>query len=692
MPPINFNKLLANEENINELLKQLEPAPNVEKTSNYNVRNRFHIDNGLNDNSIKVTKPSLVMFNAIVNKSFSKTNRKLELGMIAKNIVETKLPFEKYTFKNNGISIEVKKVTGRHGRLQPAFTITNAYAHTGADIFDERVFVLEFLVTVSIADESVNTTVALFNNGKIKISGGYLNQRNDNMNNEELFEAQPEMVRQYIVNNYTNKEKFLRNNFEFNNVVSEVRFNRGFNLYVISGLVANSKNFSVRYNPELSANMFIKRGDYDYVMSPRGLVKIQGITEYDDIEESYEFILDFINTLTAFEKGQKPNARGRIKRAFLNVNLTNRTKKKAAVFGNVNKPAPEVTRRGTTCPPSRRPAPYSMQGKCPQEGCYVKPNPQGQPCCYKIPKKIAYSEKKVFEAFKKANVKVPNMVRKVFNFGLDTNNKRNNTTHANLKNLVVKINSKVGLKVGSRQCLRYSKVALVDIAHRLGIPVTPGVSKERLCDLIQTFAKNVTNTNNVKGARAVTFTNANKVFAVTGNSMNALKIGGRIAKTIKREKLMRYAFKLGARPTEIATIADLCKMIYDRYVALKPKSPSPSPVRSPTPNAGLAALKKYRLTSNLVEDDVKKFLGPKWIAKRGVSNNSISKKATELYEMLARAINKNNLQFDITQIKEFKKAVLRNWKMDTDAVARVRARIARSPTKLLVKKVNREEI
>jgi len=201
-------------------------------------------------------------------------------------------------------------------------------------------------------------------------------------------------------------------------------------------------------------------------------------------------------------------------------------------------------------------------------------------------------------------------------------------------------------------------------------------------------ATNVTNTNNVKGSLAVKFKNANKEYVVTGNSLNDLKVGGRIAKTIKREKLFRYAVKLGARPSEFVTIAGLCKLIFDRYLALRPKpkarakTPSPSPSPSPsTANANanaLASLRKFRLTSNLVEEDVRKFLGPQWIAKTGVTNASISKKAKELYELLSESVSTNKLNFNTKAIKDFKKTILQKWKSDTE-VEIIRARYATLP-------------
>lgn len=285
--PINFNALLDANNN-NNLRAILNKENVVEKSSNYTVKNRYHSDDGLKNEDIQVTKPSLVLYNAIVNSGFSRSEKKLELGTMAENIIKTKLPFKKYVYPNNGIGVQVRKITGRYGRLQSGFTITNTYSHTGKNIFNERIFALDFYVSVSLGTDVVNAVMTIFANGKIKMSGGYLSQHNDNMNNEELFEAQPELIREYIVDNYTNKEKFLRNPFKFNNVVSEVRFNRGFNLYTISQISSKS---NIQYNPERSPNMFIKYGDFGFVISSKGIVKVQGITEYDDIEETYEYVI-----------------------------------------------------------------------------------------------------------------------------------------------------------------------------------------------------------------------------------------------------------------------------------------------------------------------------------------------------------------------------------------------------------------
>jgi len=77
-------------------------------------------------------------------------------------------------------------------------------------------------------------------------------------------------------------------------------------------------------------------------------------------------------------------------------------------------------------------------------------------------------------------------------------------------------------------------------------------------------------------------------------------------------------------------------------------------------------LRKFRLTKNLVEEDVRKFLGPQWASKKGVSNAAISKKATELYEALSNAISGNRVTFNVKSIKDFKKEFLRKLKENTN--------------------------
>jgi hypothetical protein len=592
------------------------------------------------------------MYNVLVEN-----DTPIDLGALVNKI---KVPFEKHVFDNNGIEIQVTKVTGLTGRFQRAFTITNAYSQKGNGT---RVFALDFYIKVKLGREVVNATFTLFKNGKIKLSGGYLSQNKENVDNDFYFEAQPEMIREYIVNTYTDGQAFLRKKFVFNNVVGEFRVNKAFNPDVILEFTKN--NYNVVYQPETSRLFKLKTGGYNFTISPKGVIQMRGLKEQDSLDKAYKVAIKFLNKLTEFERST-----GGRRKLYKNRVIENRKSKQNAF--NPNAPAPEITRRGTSCPKSRCPTPYSFQGTCPKEGYYVKPNPQGQPCCYKIPINVKYSKKRVMEAYKHANVKVPNNVQRRFNFGENTNNKLNNTTHENLNNLRIKVNSKVGLKIGSRQCSRYSKVALVDIAHRLGLPVSPLITKPKLCELIATRAENVTNTNNVKGSRAVTFKNLNKEYVVTGDSPTTLKVGNRFAKTFKKAVLYRFAIKMGIRGIPAGTTTtQLCVLMFQRMLELRPKTPSPSTansferglsVGSPGSADPLNKLKaKLRLTSPLLREDIKKFYG---------SDNvpNLNNKVEQLLNAINKAMSNNSLPKSKSGmplksgIQQLKKRLVTTWK------------------------------
>lgn len=550
---VNFNKILNetnNEQNVNNLMRQFNTRSqasnasdnslvrNLELSTNLFKEDAYEKNSRIKNATIKVTKPSLVMYNVTV-----KNNEPIGLTALAQRI---KGPFEKHVFENNGITIQVVKVTGYVGRFQPAFTINNTYARKNLVPNTGRIFAIDFYIKVTLGPEIVNATLTLFKNGTMKLSGGYLSQNKENVDNDFYFEAQPEMIREYIVNTYTDGQQFLRKKFTFNNVVGEFRVNKGFNLATIIAM-ARGSNYNIGYEPELSHLLKFKSDGYNFTFSQNGLIQIRGLKEQDALDKAYVVGLKFINDMTAFHK-----AHPRMGLLYKDRTLPAVRRKKQHVL-NTNAPAPNITRRGTTCPMKRRPSPYSMQGQCPKEGCYVKPNPQGQPCCYKVPKNTSYSEKRVQNAFAKANVRVPSKVRRVFNFGNNTNNKRNNTSHGPI-NVRVKFNDKLGLKIGTRQCSRYTKVALVDIARRLGLAVKPEMTKPVLCELIGSRATNVTN-------MYTTFKNGNRTYEVSGSTVANLRIGERFARTYKRDVLLRFARALHLGVPEGATIAQICAAI-----------------------------------------------------------------------------------------------------------------------------------
>ena len=58
--------------------------------------------------------------------------------------------------------------------------------------------------------ESKNFTFVIYSNGKIRFSGGFLGSKN--------LKRQPEALRKYLIDTYTEKQGFLYNEIEYNNI------------------------------------------------------------------------------------------------------------------------------------------------------------------------------------------------------------------------------------------------------------------------------------------------------------------------------------------------------------------------------------------------------------------------------------------------------------------------------------------
>jgi len=216
-----------------------------------------------------------------------------------------------------------------------------------------------------------------------------------------------------------------------------------------------------------------------------------------------------------------------------------------------NRPAPEVTRRGTTCPKGHRPVPYSFQGRCPKPDHYVRPNPQGQPCCYKIPRSLKYSTNRVKAAYNKAGVKVPANVRRIFGFGNNTNNKPVNVSSANLT-VTVRNDPKSGFMIGSRQAKRYTREGLHNIAKRMKIAGINGkMTKDNLIKAIKNSNK----------AENVTLNGANLRYGGKVLKIRGRMIGKRVCDTFKKDDIRAIARGLGLNIDPSLKKGEMCDAI-----------------------------------------------------------------------------------------------------------------------------------
>jgi hypothetical protein len=477
----------------------------------------------------------------------------------------------------SGDGIKVTSFTIRYGKFKTALTYTSEYGLVGNESLP---FVsADFKVKITENGQTKGASFSYYTSGKVRFSCGHVSN----------LTTQPKKLVKFFSKNYYP----IPNNadIDINNVTAE--FKVGFPIKtsivydMFSDVHVESKFEDYvllsSYPPQKSAPkkpskrktkdpkpqpkhrpplLYISFSDeFSLVIAKNGLVQVQGTT---DLKRAYNVSKKFFEALKDDD--------------FLtisgNADISLKKAKQTKIAQRLNNQmAPNVTRRGTTCPKARcpKPDPFSFGSAC-EEGYYVKPNPQGHPCCYSIPKSTKYSKNKVEDAYLKAGVRIPNSVRQQFAFNRATVNRPVNIANQNSR-LEVRafVNNKSGFKIDSRQCLRYTKTKLVDIASRLRIPLPSKLTKPILCDLIK---KHAPATNNVSaGGRLISGSN------------KTLRLGKRLCHTYKRDVLVKFVRVLNKNvDTSIMSKDYLCSLIEKlTKKKKKPKSPSVSSSSSTSP-------------------------------------------------------------------------------------------------------------
>jgi len=395
-----------------------------------------------------------------------------------------------------GITIKPVKFEMGYGKFKKIYTYTQEYGSKNINNSKTPTYV-QFLLKIKKGDKIQGASFNIYHTGRVRFSGGYL---------EGDKEEAKALVR-FISENYFPIN--LRLPITINNNTIEIKLGSSvrvlgiytlldvarrqakFNGYTLTSTFEPEKHKFITKQRKNSPFLYISfkkspEDKFGLVVSRSGTVIVEGVS---DVAQTWLVVRKFFDALKESGLLENPPARKK------NLTITHKPSKLARRLNM--KPAPEITRRGTSCPKKRRPDPYSFQGKCLGKNYYTRPNPQGQPCCYKKPKSIQYIRNRLENRYNRANVRVPNAVRRTFGFGGNTNRKANNVGRSSLDNLVITFDKKVGknkrnpvgLKIGSRQCSRYSKVALVDIAHRKGIELPKKVTKPILCEILAKFAQ-----------------------------------------------------------------------------------------------------------------------------------------------------------------------------------------------------------
>jgi len=366
-------------------------------------------------NGLKIGKFHPGMYNVLVNKNFSKDEKRVDLQYILKQKPKGHAQI------TPGITIDLNEIKGYFGRFQTGAIHTANFGIKGD--LTKNFFSVQLSGYAMDGTERKNFTFVIYSNGKIRFSGGFLGSSN--------LKRQPEALRKYLIDTYTQKQGFLYNDIEYNNIAGFFNTNVNFQLSRIARENPLKAEY-ISYEGELSPFLYMTYKEHKFVLSTKseslgsGIVQIQGETDPSELESAYTMGVGIVKSLHA---------------SGYTMGMTNR---------NVNAPKLPVAKRVkvSTCPKTRRPP-------C-KDGFEIRTNPQGSECCFKIPKK-------------RGPVK-------------------------QAKNVSITYSKDGTMKIGGRKCDRLTKPVLLDVAKKLGIVgVKQKNSKETICSALDAIEKGSSN-------------------------------------------------------------------------------------------------------------------------------------------------------------------------------------------------------
>lgn len=367
---------------------------------------------------LKIGKFHPGMYNVLVNKKFSKDEKRVDLQYILKQKPKGHAQIAP------GLTLDLNEIKGYYGRFQTGAIHTSNFGLKGD--LNKEFFSVQLSGYTMDGTERKNFTFVIYSNGKIRFSGGFLGSSN--------LKKQPEALRKYLIDTYTQKQGFLYNEIEYNNIAGFFNTNVNFDLTRISQQNP-VKAQSISYESELTPFLYMTYKDHNFVLSTKsgklgsGVVQVQGESDPDDLENAYKVGVDMVKLLHVLG---------------YTMGLVNR---------NVNLPKLPMMKsvKASTCPKPRRPP-------C-KDGFEVRKNPQGSECCFKIPKKRGVSKKK-----------------------------------ATPKNVSISYDKDGTMKIGGRKCDRLTKPVLLDVAKKLGVVgVRQKNTKNVICSALDAIEKGTSN-------------------------------------------------------------------------------------------------------------------------------------------------------------------------------------------------------
>ena len=312
--PERLQRNLINDRTYEGAFKEFEndPFANEFGDVNLNENNMRIVNNVMREFSneprqLEMTKLNPGMFNATVDSGFGQKDAVVDIKKI---LIKTPLP---KTPIGEGLYLDTTQIIGRYGNMTQGFSHTRNAGPSGD--MNKDYFTVQFKLTLSDGvNESKGVTVNLYRNGKIRFSGGFVGTDIAN---------QPELIRRFIVNTYTDKQEFFYKPFVYNNLSGQFRVNGVFKKLAEIARTARQYGMTrASYEPELSPFMYAYFEDANLILSTSGNIQITGAKNPRDMLKDYDLAKKFVRELNAngqinitgeFDKGVKARAKAKPK-------------------------------------------------------------------------------------------------------------------------------------------------------------------------------------------------------------------------------------------------------------------------------------------------------------------------------------------------------------------------------------------
>ena len=308
--PQRLQRNLVNDRSYAGAFKQFEnnsPLENEFNDVKLSANEEKMIDNLVRefDSPLQFSKFNPGMFNATVDSGFGQKDVVVDL----KNIL-TKRPLPKSPI-GEGLYLDTKEIKGVYGQFKTGFSHTREAGPKGS--LNKNFFSVQVMLTLSNDMESKGATVNIYRNGKIRFSGGFVGTNIAN---------QPELIRRFIVNNYTERQPFFYNPFTYNNLSGQFRINGTFkSLPVIASRQGMYGMTNMSILEEQTPFLYVPIENMTLIFSKTGNIQIVGaktpgamLKGYDIAKELVEKLYkdDQVFVTGVFDEGVKPKKKRKV--------------------------------------------------------------------------------------------------------------------------------------------------------------------------------------------------------------------------------------------------------------------------------------------------------------------------------------------------------------------------------------------